>query len=92
MASNSEIHLTTTIGAPKVPQLEKRLHHSNSAARGHIAFKFCKMVLCDFGEAAELSKPTKGRIQNGGRLKMADMKLADQKSRGMKMADLKLAD
>jgi len=34
------------IGAPKARQLEKRLHHSNSATRGRIAFKFYKMVLC----------------------------------------------
>jgi len=32
------------IGTPKVRQLEKRLHRSNSAARGQIAFKFRKMV------------------------------------------------
>jgi len=32
-------------GAPKARQLEKRLHRSNSAARGQIAFIFYKMVL-----------------------------------------------
>jgi len=45
-------------GAPKVRQLEKRLHRSNSAARGQIAFKFHKMVLCGCRKAAE-SKLTK---------------------------------
>jgi len=39
----------------------------NSAARGEIAFKFHKVVLCGSGKAAELSKPTKARIQYGGR-------------------------
>jgi len=34
------------IGAPKVRQLEKRLHRSNSAAHGQIAFIFHKMALC----------------------------------------------
>jgi len=33
------------IGAAKAPQLAKRLHHSNSAARGHIAIRFYNMVL-----------------------------------------------
>jgi len=33
------------IGAPKERQLEKRLHRSNSAARGQIAFTFYKMIL-----------------------------------------------
>jgi len=42
------------IGAPKVQQLEKRSHCSNSAAREQIAFKFRKMVLCGSAEAAEL--------------------------------------
>jgi len=42
--------------APKVWQLEKRLHRSNSAARGQIAFKFYKPVLCGSQKAAELSK------------------------------------
>jgi len=50
-------------------QLEKRLHRSNSAARGQITFKFHKMVglLCGCRKAAELWKPTKNRIQDGGR-------------------------
>jgi len=43
--------------APKVRHWEKRLHRSNSAARGPIAFKFHK-VLYGTAEAAELSKPT----------------------------------
>jgi len=44
------------IGALKVRQLEKRLglHHSNSAARGQIAFKFHKVVLCRTLKASEL--------------------------------------
>jgi len=41
--------------APKVRQLEKRLHPSNSAARG---FKFHKMVLRGSRKDAELSKPS----------------------------------
>jgi len=44
--------------APKVWQLEKWLHRSNSAARGQIAFIFHKMVLRGSREEAELSKPT----------------------------------
>jgi len=52
-----EIHLP--IGAHKVRQLEKRLHRSNLATRGPIAFKFHKMVLCGTTEAVELSKLTK---------------------------------
>jgi len=44
--------------APNVRQLEKRLHRSNSARHGQIAFKFYKMVLCGSREDAELSKPT----------------------------------
>jgi len=38
------------IGAPKVRQFEKRLHRSNSAARGQ------DCVLCGTVKAAELSK------------------------------------
>jgi len=47
----SEIHLLKK-GPPKARQLEKRLdlHRSNSDARGQVAFKFNKMVLC--GSAA----------------------------------------
>jgi len=45
------------IGAPKVRQLEKRLHRSNSAAREQTAFKFRKMVLRGSTEDAELSNP-----------------------------------
>jgi len=55
------------IWVPKVRQLGKRLHRSNSAARGQIAFKFYKMVLCVYRNAAELSKPTKDRTQDGRR-------------------------
>jgi len=53
------------VGGPKVQQLEKRLHCSNSAARGQLAFRFHGIVLYGTVEAAELSKPTKGRIRNG---------------------------
>jgi len=52
------------IVAPKVRQLEKRLHRFNLAERGQIAFKFQKIILCG---TVELLKPTKGRIQDGGR-------------------------
>jgi len=56
---DSKSHTLTTTSPPlKVQELEKRLHHSNSAARRQIAFKFHKMVLCGTMEAAELSKPT----------------------------------
>jgi len=55
------------IGAPKVRRLKKRLHRSNLAVRGQIAFKFLKMVLCGSQKAAELSKLTYSRIQDGGR-------------------------
>jgi len=54
--------------APKVRQLEKRLHRSNEAAGRQIAFKFHKMVLRGSKEEAVLSKPTLGRTQDGGRL------------------------
>jgi len=37
----------------------KTLHRSNSAARGQIAFKFHKMVLCGSTNAAKLSSPQK---------------------------------
>jgi len=46
------------IWAPKVQQLEKRLHRSKSAARGQFAFKFHQMVLCGTMEATELSERT----------------------------------
>jgi len=46
------------IGVSEVRQLEKRLHRS---------LKFHKMVLCGTIEAAELSKPNEGRIQDGRR-------------------------
>jgi len=48
------------VRAPEVRQLEKRLHRSNSAARGQIAFKFHKIVFCGARKAAALSKLTKG--------------------------------
>jgi len=54
------------IGAPKVRQLEEWLHRSNSAERGQIAYKFHEIVLCVSLEAAESSKHTKDRIQDGG--------------------------
>jgi len=44
---------TCPIGAPKVRQLEKRPHRSNSAERGQIVFKF-KTVLCRSVEDAKL--------------------------------------
>jgi len=53
------------IGASKVRQLEKRLHHSNLAARGQIAFKFHKMVLCGSRKAAELSNPLRVELLEG---------------------------
>jgi len=52
------------IGAPKV-QMVKQLLRSISAAQEQIVFKFHKMVLHGTMEAAELSTPTKGRIQDG---------------------------
>jgi len=60
-APNSEKRLLKY--CPKVRQFEKRLH--NSAAHGQIVFKFRKMVLCGSRKAAELWKPTSGRIQDG---------------------------
>jgi len=56
-----------SVGIPKVRQLEKQLRRSDSAAREQIAFKFHKMVLCGSRKAADLWKPTKNRIQDGGR-------------------------
>jgi len=53
----SMLRSSCTIGARRVRQLKKRLHRSNSAARGQIAFTFHMVVLCSTEETAELSKP-----------------------------------
>jgi len=42
------------VGATKARQSEEQLHHSISAARGHIAFIFHKVVLCGSRKATEL--------------------------------------
>jgi len=67
-APNSDIHCPNWDTIKCENWKKKRLNSSNSAARGQIAFRFYKIILCGTVEAAELSKPTEDRIQDGGRV------------------------